>query len=148
MRLYFRNRVFIDWLVSILFALFVLFGANHDGLKRHFIVADERIYLTVATVSATLLGFSLASASFLISHTRSAGMDVLRKSKSFYELISLLQSTLWRFFVLLIISLICFSLNLSRFEWGSVIFILFLLPAILSAIALIWTVTAILRLTA
>lgn len=147
MRSYFRYRAVFDCIFSAL-VVGVVFASDYIQLfDMHHLVRDERIYLTTATIAATLLGFSLASASFLISHTRSESMDFLRKSKSFAQLISLLRSALWRFFTLSGISLACFSIKSFSYNWPIILLIFFFIHTVLAAITLIWTVAAILRLT-
>lgn len=147
MRVYFRHRSIIDWVVA-LFAALLLLGLNKFGavsIKPQSI--DTRLFLTTATISATLLGFSLASASFLVSHTNSEGMKFLRESQSFAQLIFLLQSALWRFFGLSVISLVTFVTYRAMPTFSFGLFVTFSVASALAAVTLIWSVSAILRVT-
>lgn len=145
MEKYFRHRTKIDWAVAL------LVGIIPSALKILGLYSntpspvDERVFLTTATIAATLLGFSLASASFLISHTNSERVKFLRKSKSFSQLTSLLSSAIWRFFALLIVSMISFVAHdaFPTFSFGA--YIAICAAAIFSATALVWSVAAIVR---
>lgn len=144
---YFRHRIKVDWTVAILAGIAFVVSEKIGFFSSCASLVDDRIFLTTATIAATLLGFSLASASFLISHTNSQGMEFLRRSKSFSQLISLLSSALWRFFALAIISMLSFVAHsvLPMLSLG--VYIAVCSAAVFSATALIWSVAAIVRLT-
>jgi len=58
--------------------------------------------------SVSLLGFVLAAGTFLISHAQNNAFEILRKSKSFCELQSLISSSIWRLFWVAVSSLLIF----------------------------------------
>ena len=147
MRTYFSHRYIIDFVVAGLSAS-LLIGTTVFGLvKITSETVDTRLFLTTATIAATLLGFSLASASFLVSHTNSESMKFLRESKSFSQLISLLQSALWRFFGLALLSLLAFVTYDTLPITILAAFVAGCTYASLAATCLLWSVAAILRLT-
>ncbi|WP_421993084.1 hypothetical protein [Qipengyuania sp.] len=117
----------------------LLFGSPNE--------IDGRIFLTAGTISATLLGFSLATASFLISHTKSESMALLRESKSFSQLVQLLQSALWRFFGFAIVSIGTFASYQAEPTIALASFVAMSVATTITATTLIWSVGAILRLT-
>lgn len=137
----------MDWLAASVTALAFTVAWKSGYLANPLSEIDDRLFLTTGTISATLLGFSLASASFLIGHTKSESMELLRESKSFIQLIGLLQSALWRFFCLMLVSLGTFL----SYETAPIIslaaFVMMSVATVITAITLIWTVGAILRLT-
>lgn len=147
MEKYFRHRVKIDWTVAVLAGIAFVVSEKIGFYSATASPVDDRIFLTTATIAATLLGFSLASASFLISHTNSQGMEFLRRSKSFSQLISLLSSALWRFFALAIISMLGFVSHSVLPTLSLGVYIAVCSAAVFSATALIWSVAAIVRLT-
>ena len=147
MEKYFRHRVKIDWTVAVLAGIAFVVSEKIGFYSATASPVDDRIFLTTATIAATLLGFSLASASFLISHTSSQGMEFLRRSKSFSQLISLLSSALWRFFALAIISMLGFVSHSVLPTLSLGVYIAVCSAAVFSATALIWSVAAIVRLT-
>ena len=67
-------------------------------------------FVSVSTISATLLGFSMASGSFLMTQMKSEEFSLIRKSKGFSQLLDILSSCLWRLFFLVIASLISLSI--------------------------------------
>ena len=146
MGVYFRHRVAIDWSAALLAGLALMMLEKNGFLPASRLV-DGRLFLATATIGATLLGFSLASASFLISHTSSQGMEFLRRSKSFTQLSSLLASALWRFFALAVVSLVVFLTYTASPTLSLGVYMVFSSAAILSATALIWSAAAIVRLT-
>lgn len=147
MRRYFQYRAIVDWLISSLLAFAFTIAWRNGHVFKSLEAIDGRIFLTAATISATLLGFSLASASFLVSHTNSEEMKLLRNSKSFTQLIQLLQSALWRFFSLAVVSLFTFTIYKSAPIIALAAFIATSVATMITAIVLIWLVAAILRLT-
>lgn len=144
---YFRHRIKIDWAVAVLIGVAFMVSEKIGIRSAPVSPVDGRIFLTTATIAATLLGFSLASASFLISHTNSQGMEFLRRSKSFTQLISLLSSALWRFFALAIISMLGFVIHSVLPTMSLGVYIVVCSAAVFTATALIWSVAAIVRLT-
>lgn len=148
MRFYFAHRAFSDWLIATLVAVSIFFFSHSERFSNSLPATDDRVYLTTATIAATLLGFSLASASFLVSHTRSESMEFLRSSASFFsQLLSLLRSSLWRFLALCIGSLACFAIQLVDPTAALSLYGFLVVPAALGAVTLIWTVGAVLGLT-
>ena len=146
MRTYFSHRRLVDWLVASLFGLVLTLAWRNGLLSSPSTRIDDRLFLTTATISATLLGFSLASASFLISHTKSESMELLRNSKSFIQLIQLQQSALWRFLGLMLISLGAFSSYEAAPTMALAAFVTMTVATAITATTLIWSVGAILRL--
>jgi hypothetical protein len=147
MRTYFSHRYIIDLVVAG-FSASLIIGITFFGLVEiNSNTVDTRLFLTTATIAATLLGFSLASASFLVSHTNSESMKFLRESKSFTQLISLLKSALWRFFALAILSLLAFVTYEALPITTLAAFLAGCTYASLAATCLLWSVAAILGLT-
>jgi|TARA_R100000049_G_C1947060_1_gene92642 hypothetical protein len=147
MRTYFSRRRIIDLVVAG-FSSSLLIGISFFSLVEITPNSvDTRLFLTTATIAATLLGFSLASASFLVSHTNSESMKFLRESKSFTQLISLLQSALWRFFGLALLSLLAFVTYEALPIATLAAFVAACTYASLAATCLLWSVAAILGLT-
>lgn len=146
MRYYFRYRLIFDWVIAFGSASAIVIYVNDIGLFASSASIDGRIFLTTGTMSATLLGFSLAAASFLVAHTNSESMTFLRNAKSFPQLISLLQSALWRFFGIAIISLLAFSTYHFYPKLALLAFLACAFASVIAAVLLIWSVSAILRL--
>lgn len=146
MKLYFRFRNAFDLTVAAIVAgLVTMFG-----MEQTLVILDEvdgRLFLATATISATLLGFSLASASFLIAQANSERMALLKNSKSYYQLVGLVQSALWRFFALTLVSLFTYQAYEHMPMIAISLYAAFSSIAILAAVPLIWVVSAILRLT-
>mgnify|MGYP001213798257 CR=1 FL=1 len=147
MRTYFSRRHIIDLVVAGLSATLLIGLTTFGWAEITSSTVDTRLFLTTATIAATLLGFSLASASFLVSHTNSESMKFIRESKSFAQLISLLQSALWRFFGLTLLSLVAFVTYEALPITTLAAFVAGCTYAALAATCLLWSVAAILGLT-
>ena len=147
MEKYFRHRVKIDWTVAVLAGIAFVVSEKIGFYSATASPLDHRNFLKTATIADTLLGFSLASERVLISHKNSQGMEFLRRSKSFSQLISLLSSALWRFFALAIISMLGFVSHSVLPTLSLGVYIAVCSAAVFSATALIWSVAAIVRLT-
>jgi len=62
------------------------------------------VYLSIFGTTATLLGFVIASATFLAAHTRSPEFAILRRSSSYGQLFQIFNSSTWRLAFLMIVT--------------------------------------------
>ena len=118
-----------------------LFDAFLDGNRIN-------IYGTVATIAGTLLGFSLAAASFVMSLTSSPRLAVLRQSPHF--------PTLWKTFfqavrflgALVLTSLVCLTWDKDDAPntWLLIPFVLFVGLSIIRMARVIWMLEQIIHL--
>lgn len=99
MRFYLKYRRVSDIIIAILATIALnrapnslhVFGALHGQDLQNFA-------LCVIGTAASLLGFSLAASTFLISHLQQPKFDIIRNAKSYHQLPEIVSSNLWRLF--------------------------------------------------
>lgn len=143
MSAYLNCRRRIDVFILILCVFSVYFASLRSSIP-----VDDRVFLSAATISATLLGFSLAAGGFLIGRLDGPQFHFVRREKSLEQLIGILQSTLWRFCGMIFVSLIAFSMYRLDKSVALSLFLGWLIYSSLALICLIWALAAILRLSA
>lgn len=146
MQFYLNIRRWFDWVLSISLSFILYFDMLGWNLENFVYRGDGRVFVSVSTISATLLGFSMASGSFLMTQMKSEEFSLIRNSKGFSQLLEVLSSCLWRLFFLAFSSLISLSIYGSEPKIALIIFVISALPAILSLGTLLWSLNAILRL--
>lgn len=100
------------------------------------------VYLSIFGTSATLLGFVVASATFLAAHTRSPEFTILRNSQSYNQLFAIFNSATWRLAALMILTA---TLSRSSAKLVELFNIIVLLTACYTAPALMTLFWATLR---
>jgi hypothetical protein len=113
--LYFKRRRFFDYIFSALFTV-ALLSANRFGLHLRTLNSTDflTISLSIFSTAASLLGFVLAAATFLATQVRSAEFSILRNSRSYKDLQSLISSSLWKLFFLTAFSLLMSLVGYSK----------------------------------
>jgi hypothetical protein len=147
MQAYLNIRNWFDWILSISLSLILYFDVFGWNIHNFIYRGDGRVFVSVSTISATLLGFSMASGSFLMTQMKSEELSLIKNSKGFSQLLEVLSSCFWRLFYLVIASLISLSIYGSEPKIALIVFVITALPAILSLGTLLWSLNAILRLT-
>lgn len=101
MRYYFRYRRIVDFAFALSLTLLVFHAPDAIQIFIH-VSADTRQNLALSMIGtgSSLLGFILAASTFLISHIQDQRFELLRSSKSFYQLHEIISSSLWRLLAL------------------------------------------------
>lgn len=99
MRYYLKYRRVVDPIVSILCTAATFFSPKWAQVFSPLSISSrENLAFCLIGTSASLLGFVLAASTFLISHIQNPKYDMMRKSKSYYQLSQIVSSSLWRLF--------------------------------------------------
>ena len=99
MKFYLRCRRFADIIIAIL-ATIALYRAP-NSLHVFAVLRGQDLQnfaLCLIGAAASLLGFSLAASTFLISHLQQPKFDIVRNAKSYHQLSEIISSNLWRLF--------------------------------------------------
>ena len=144
---YFKNRWRADLTVASLAAachtLPYVKALNIFETLRDASLRD--VALAVFATSASLLGFVLAAATFLVVHIQNEAFLVLRKSRSLNAMHDLIGSAIWRLLALSAISLIVTVANQEAQRWLLMIMTFALVLSGLGVAALIWIVLKLLK---
>lgn len=95
--------------------------------------------------ATSLLGFVLASVTFLASHVRQPEFEILRQSKSYPDLISLFASSLWRLAVLLAVSATAVHIRPAELGAAERAVLFLAIYSLFSLVGLIWITIRIIR---
>ena len=145
MKIYFKNRRYIDYFTAAIFAImifqpFVIIPVLRWPTNEGFIA----LTLAIAGSSASLLGFVLAANTFLISHTQHRRLNLLRKSAGYVQLISIMKSNLWRLFVLTILSGVSSLVDPAFIQFALIAITFVLVLSLIALATLIWATMAVL----
>lgn len=104
--LYLTHRLKCDagFSLSLLSACLFLPHLKFSAFSWVSISESSSVYLAVFGTAATLLGFVIASFTFLITHMRSREFQIIRESRSYGQFLSICRSAMWRLAVLMIVS--------------------------------------------
>lgn len=148
--LYLNNRKKIDLLFSVLVSLACLFlpFANIAFFKWPSISESATINMALFGTSATLLGFVIASATFLIAHVKSPEFEIPRKSKSYPQLIAISSESMWRLAALMVVSLVVAQSDKAHLNIANTVVIFTCCYAACGLFCLMWMTVAILKVPA
>lgn len=143
---YLKFRRSSDLLFSIAVTAMVFEGGD---LAAAFIYQDavflRNLFQILFETSASLLGFVLASVTFLASHVRQPEFKILRDSKSYPDLMSLFSSALWRLAWLMVVSIAAAQIAPGFLKWASVAALFLSLHSLTAIFGLLWITLRILR---
>jgi len=137
---YFKWRRPFDLLLSLAIVALCQVGPKWGlSLFQWPSVEDARkTFVDLFQAAASLLGFVLASVTFLASHVRQPEFDILRRSKSYPELIALFGSALWRLAMLMTASAIAGHLRPNGVNGAERVVLALAAYALLSLVGLVW----------
>lgn len=95
--------------------------------------------------ATSLLGFVLASVTFLASHVRQPEFKILRQSKSYPDLISLFASSLWRLALLMAASATAVHIRPAELPAAERAVLFLATYSLSSLVGLIWITIRIIR---
>lgn len=148
-RIYFRYRFFIDLLSTCLICVltYIYTNQNYHLFVEISVDKSQQPLNSIFQVSSSLLGFVLASVTFLFYHIKNPEFLIIRNSRSYRDLLDLFSSAIWRLLFLTIVSLLA-SISSKYVINIWVYFTLFVaVMALTSLCALIWVTIRILKVT-
>lgn len=145
--LYLNNRKKIDFLISTLISFACLFlpllGISLFDWPEH--EGSMAVDMAIFGTSATLLGFVIASATFLIAHVRTPEFEVIRNSKSYPQLIAISSDSMWRLAALMVASLVFAQSNDAYLKSANALVVFICCYAGCGLLCLMWMTVAILK---
>lgn len=148
--LYLNNRKKIDLLISISIPLacFIFPLAKISFFKWPSVSESATLNMAIFGTSATLLGFVIASATFLIAHVKSPEFEILRKSKSYPQLIAISSESMWRLAALMVVSLVMAQSDKAHVNISNMLVIFTCCYAACGLFCLMWMTLAVLKVPA
>lgn len=139
-----RNRCDIAFSTLVAIIFYILSRRAHLGFV--WLDGDDRraLLLSVFGVAASFSGFVLAASTFLIGHVQNSRFDILRKSKGWRQFPGLVKGSIWWSLVLTMASVVCSLMNDKLFIKFAPVYVFCSCQAIISLIALVWVVLAVL----
>lgn len=148
MRTYFNYRILIDYTVALSVSVLICLWPSWESALFCWpeIETYRALMVHVSASAASLLGFVIAAATFLVSYKGGESLEFIRKSKAYAQLLSIIKSSIWRLFVLAAFSGLCIII-MPEYHRAALIVLSFLGMLNLSGLAaLIWSTTAIISL--